>query len=238
MDSIDGDNVPIALLYMESGGTADISILRMLTKTEDDRLAAAAKKAKTAAGEPKAPAKQPPRVYEYVHIRSLYHTLVTSVFPQCLQRVAMPSHSGHEISMLVSLIGLAGTDFTRGLPMVSGKTLYEYLPGIWLKLARSYDPESRALRPDAALDSLVAAIYHRKYQGHTSDSRLDTVLAEIRASKLSERTKALIPDRATLHCTVRNINWLLRYWREQQFPDPVSDQWGFVRRKGVVGFEH
>ena len=93
-------------------------------------------------------------------------------------------------------------------------------------------------RPDTALDHLVAAIYHRKYHGHTSDSRLDTVLSEIKSSKLSEKTKALIPDRATLHCTVRNINWLLCYWREQQFPDPVADQWGFVLRKGVMGFAH
>ena len=148
VDSIDGDNIPIALLYMESGGLADISVLRMVTKTQDDRDAAAAKKPKTAPGEPKPTkaAKQPPRVYEYVHIRALYRTLVGTVFPQCIQRVAMPSHHGHEMSMLVSLIGLAGTDFTRGLPMVSGKTLYEYLPLIWLKLARSYDPEKRMLQ--------------------------------------------------------------------------------------------
>jgi hypothetical protein len=112
--------------------------------------------------------------------------------------------------MLVGLIGLTGTDFTRGLPLLSGKTVYEQLPGIWLRLAAAFDPATRQLRPDATLDRVVAALYQRKFDRHAQPGTLDDVLGALGGSKLSDRTKKHLPTREVLHCTVRNVNWLLR----------------------------
>ena len=241
---MDGDSIPIALLHMERGGPGRISILRLKTNLKEEKGAApaAAKKIKVSADGAAAPARKPPppRVYEFVDVRLLFDALRCMVIPQCTGRAVITSHVGHEISMLVCLIGLSGTDFTRGLPLVSGKTLHDYLPLLWMRLARSYDPATRQLVPEAALNLVVSAIYYQKFERHSGplDSPLDGTLACIRGSeKLSVKTRDRLPTRETLHCTVRNVNWLLRYWQEEQYPDPVQPQFGFARDKRGVCFE-
>jgi hypothetical protein len=244
VDSVDGDSIPIALLHMERGGAGRISILRLETKLKEEKVEAAQakKRAKLAAAEDSAPdprAAKSSRVYEYVNVRMLYEALLGVVIPQCTDRVEIPSHRGHEISMLVSLIGLSGTDFTRGLPLVSGKTIYEYMPSIWARLARAYHPASGQLVPEAALDLVVSLIYFNKFERHATSGTLDAVMTSIaRADKLSVKTRERLPSREVLDCTVRNVNWLLCYWRHADFPDPVQPEFGFSRDKpgGAVRF--
>jgi hypothetical protein len=250
VDSVDGDSLPIALLQMERGHSGRISVLRMQTRIKGDppasSVAAAkppAKKARVADGPPAAaPAEEPrrpSRVYEYVDVRLLYEALVGTVIPQVVGRgTRVPSHAGHEISMLVCLIGLSGTDFTRGLPLVSGKTLYEFMPQLWMRLCRCYLPAERRLAPEAALELLVSRIYHEKFPRHSPDSELGAVLGALQRSKLSGKTKERLPTPEVLLCTVKNVNWLLRYWHEMDPPDPVQPEFGFCRgRGGAVMFE-
>jgi len=232
VDSVDGDSVPIALLHLERSGSAgNISILRLQTRLKGEE--PAPKRARTDAGGGSK------RVYEYVNAGMLYAALRTVVIPQCLGRTPMPTHAGHEVSMLVALIGLSGTDFTRGLPLVSGKTIYDLLPSLWLRLAVAYDPRTRQLDPRTALNTVVATIYQRKFERHTkrAGNSLDSVMEALRGSSLSERTRGMLPSAETLHCTVRNTNWLLRYWGEEAYPDPVQPQFGFVRDGAAVRFE-
>ena len=167
VDSVDGDSLPIALLHMEAGGKGQISILRLETRVKDD----------PAPKRPR-PDARPKRVYEYVDVRRIYEGLCCSLVPDC---GLSPDHRGHEIAMLVSLIGLSGTDFTRGLPLVSGRTLYDALPSLWRPLACAYDRDARQLRPDDALDHLVACIYHLKFQRHAPPGPLDPVLKALAA---------------------------------------------------------
>jgi len=252
VDSVDGDSIPIALLMMERGHSGNVSVLRMQTRVKSahgEGGEPAAKKAKTAKPlleQPAAPAaagssvaerKVSGRVYEYVDVRLMYEVLTGYVIPQCVGRAKLPSHLGHEISMLVCLVGLSGTDFTRGLPLVSGKTLYDFLPNLWMRLCRSYDPAARQLVPDAALDLLVSRIYYLKFQKHAPDAEMREVLAALRGSKLSAKTKERFPSAETLLCTLRNTNWLLHYWHGLSPPDPVQPQFGYVRlRTGAVQF--
>ncbi len=254
VDSVDGDSIPIALLHMERGHSGKISVLRMQTRVKSEVPEPAAKKVKTAKvaktrtelvvlGPPKseekpaAAEKKPSRVYEYVDVRLLYEALVGMVVPQAVGRAKLSSHQGQEISMLVCLIGLSGTDFTRGLPLVSGKTIYDFLSLIWMRLCRSYDPSTRQLVPQAALDLLVSRIYFTKFQKHARDADISHVLSSLHSSKLSVKTKDRLPSEETLHCTMQNINWLLRYWRELSPPDPVQPEFGFCRSKtGAVQF--
>jgi hypothetical protein len=229
VDSIDGDSVPIALLHMERTGgmQGNISVLRLETRLKGSSSTAdkGAKRARTG----------PSRVYEYVNIGLLFTVLRDHVIPQCLGRTPMHMHRGHEIAMLVSLIGLSGTDFTRGIPLVSGKTIYELLPNLWLRLAVAYNTETRQLDPDVALNTVLATIYQRKFERHTklTGNNIDSVLEALQASSLSEKTRSLIPSKAVLHCTVRNTNWLLHYWLDEAYPDPVQPQFGFVRGAGA-----
>lgn len=126
VDSIDGDSVPIALLHTERRQQGNISILRLLTKLQEPKNAPAAV----------APAK-PKRVYEFVNVGMLHTHLVGRVIPQS----APPT--GHEMRMLLVLIAMSGTDFTRGLPQISGKTLYGMIPQLWSRLLRAYDEDTQ-----------------------------------------------------------------------------------------------
>lgn len=222
VDSVDGDSIPIALLQMERGHSGQISVLRLQTRVKGEEPAK-----RTRDGASKG------RVYEYVDVRALYEALLCVVVPQCVGRARLPSHEGHEISMLVCLIGLSGTDFTRGLPLVSGKTLYDFLPQLWMRLCRSYCPDLGKLAPETCLELLVSRIYHEKFSKHAPDaSSLDLVLEALKHSKLSGKTKERLPSAETVLCTVRNVNWLLRYWRELSPPDPVQPEFGFCRSRG------
>jgi len=241
VDSVDGDSIPIALLLMEKGHAGKISVLRMQTrvKSHGGDAEPASKKPKTAPSQSVAQVDKKPaaRVYEYVDVRLLFDCLVSMVIPQCVGRASLASHQGQEISMLVCLVGLSGTDFTRGLPLVSGKTLYEFLPSLWMRLCRCYDPSARQLVPDAALNLLVSRIYHLKFQKHSADREMAEVLSSLMSSKLSVKTKERLPSADVVRCTLQNTNWLLRYWRELDPPDPVQPQFGFCRtRTGAVQF--
>jgi len=242
VDSVDGDSIPIALLNLEQGGTGRISILRLKTNLKEDKEEqAAAKKLKLEAGAASADqaTKRQARTYEYVDVGLLYDALRYTVIPQCTGRAPITSHAGHEMAMLVCLIGLSGTDFTRGLPLVSGKTLHDYLPLLWSRLARSFDPGTRQMVPGPALDLVVSQIYHAKFERHAGPmSSFSDIIACIRGSeKLSSKTRDRLPSRETVHCTVRNVNWLLRYWQFANYPDPVQPEFGFARDKRGVRFE-
>jgi len=226
VDSVDGDSLPIALLHMEKGFSGNISLLRLETKLKGG-----------GDSSPQAKRRKTGRVYEYVDVRALFECFVCMVAPQSSSGGCVVSHVGHEISMLVCLIGLSGTDFTRGIPLVSGKTLYDLLPELWMRLCRSYVPSTGQLAPDAALELLLSRIYHKKFPNHSADCGLGGVLGSLMQSKLSEKTKARLPSPEVLHCTVRNINWLLRYWRELCPPNPLQPEFGYCRlRTGAVVF--
>ena len=183
------------------------------------------------------------RTYEYVNI-PLLHTCLRTVFSQCLARARCPSHDGHLMGMLVALIGLTGTDFSRQLPQVSGKSVFGFLPAIWPDLLLSYDPGTGQLSIPHTTNRLVSAIYTTKYSTHVKSNphSLQTVLVTLKGSKLSQRTSGSLPTVEQIEYTARNVNWMLRYWRDPtRTPSPteVADGtavYGFVKRKGLVAY--
>lgn len=225
VDSIDGDSIPIALVHhelrLESTGTSPrVSVYRMELKTAEDK----ASKKRDQAGTEKT---KPVRAYEYVDIQLLYEALKT-VIRQCTGTISSPSHNGHEIRMLTSLIALTGTDFSRGLPQMSGKTVYDYLAGVWMALVMAYDPLNDQLIPDTAADRLVALIYYTKFTKHVkSASGLSRLLDELSKSSLAQRTKESLPNLDRILCTVKNVNWVLKYWTCEDYPDPVQPMYGY-----------
>ena len=93
VDSVDGDCVPLALLHLEAGFKGNFSIYHLETKVDKPT------RKRLVTGETVAPVKQK-RIFEHVNIRCLYDGILRWVVPR---NNGLP---GHEISMIVSLIGL------------------------------------------------------------------------------------------------------------------------------------
>ena len=273
VDSVDGDSIPIALLHTEvamrdltdgsmrladaRGAPPRICIYRITTRVPgEEGTEPVSKRAKTSAkasgaakttGKPNDDAPREPRIskrtYEYVNI-PLLHASLRDTFAQCLARARCPSHDGHLMGMLVSLIGLTGTDFSRHLPQISGRSVFGFLPDIWPELLRSYDPGTGQLDVAHATDRLVAAIYATKYPAHIKlhTPSLRAVLTTLKESKLSQRTSGSLPTVEQVQCTARNVNWVLRYWGDPtRTPSPTEADggtatYGFVKRKGLVTY--
>lgn len=220
VDSIDGDSIPIALRHHElclrrSACPPLVSIYRMELN-------------RPATGEKRKPgAKRRPRTYEYVNVHALYEGL-RGVVAQSLGRIALPSHRGHEMAMLIALIALTGTDFSRHLPQMSGRTVFSYLPDLWPALAAAFEPAEDQLRVEEAVDGLVALIYRTKFAKHASAREgLGSVLAELHAAPISQRVKDSLPSPERIACTVRNANWVLCYWTCEPPPEPIQPCFGF-----------
>jgi hypothetical protein len=227
VDSIDGDSVPIALMHHERAlgmGVCPprVAVYRLEIKLDKPEKAGAKRE-------------RPKRTWEYMSVTGVYEALKTAVL-QSVGRTHLPLHSGHEIRMLISLIALTGTDFSRGLPRMSGRGLFESLSRVWMTLAMVYDPSADQLRVGECVDRLVALLYHLKFPKHASDFRgLGVVLAQIRASGLSPKIKEALPSPERVETTVRNANWVLQYWRCEPAPDPVENgaQFGYREERGV-----
>jgi hypothetical protein len=246
VDSVDGDSIPIALIHHEAcirdltSGSMDpddltsapprVCIYRMTTKVADTP------QKRDESGRPK-------RTFEYVSVPALYQAL-SSACGQCMDRMRSPTHSQHLMSMLLALIGLTGTDYTRNMPQLSGKGVFGLLPDLWLALMVSYDPTTGQLDVDRATDRLVSCIYAAKYASHikTPPTSLHSVLQTLQHSKLSQRTRDSLPTVPRIACSVRNVNWLIKYWREPtNVPSPLLQEggvatFGFVKRKGIVAY--
>ena len=258
VDSIDGDSVPIALMYLERclrsttpQRIPEVSLYRMeLRLVGTDRTASSSRPGGGGGAEKRARERSPDdaavdtgkedtrarrerRTYEFVHINALYWGLKQAI-AQSVGRVTLPTHQGHEMAMLVALIGLTGTDFTRNLPQVSGKTVFLFLPDIWATLAAVYDPAKKALRVDTATDMLVAHMYRTKFPRHTTGGGggLASVLEHLlQTPKISQRVKNTLPTVDRIACTIRNVNWVLAYWGHDDNgvppPNPVQPEYGF-----------
>ena len=189
------------------------------------------------------------------------------------------SHDNRYMEILSCLIGLTGTDFTRNMPFVGVKKLWSCVntPYVWSGVLRSYDTEKHALDIHSTCNILISRVYSNIYSKHTVQcDSLDTILGGITSSsKISLRTKKMLPSYVrgtvqsfpdsdcvtifilTCYCkqkrldtTVRNINWLLIYWRcmlpsrdsktgdwvyADAYPDPICNEYGFAREGGGTG---
>ena len=245
VDSVDGDSIPIALIHHEaalrdltrgsmalsdlSDAPPRVSIYRITTRLPEDR--------------EKTKGKVTKRTYEYVNIPLLYESLA-SACAQCLGRLRSSSHDAHTMRMLLALIGLTGTDFTRQLPQVSGKSVFAFLPDIYQTLMLSFDTSAGQLDVQFATNKLVVGIYTAKFHSHIKSAppNLQCLLDVLHASKLSQRTCASLPSVAQISCTVQNVNWVLNYWSDPtRAPSPTTLQdgapvFGYVKHKGLVTY--
>eukprot|EP00961_Rhodomonas_salina_P296635 3936518-Rhodomonas_salina.1 len=63
------------------------------------------------------------------------------------------------------------------------------------------------------------ALYYNAFHKHipascTPTSTLENVLRALQASKLSDRTKTLLPSLQQVETTCRNVTWVVHYWKD------------------------
>lgn len=117
----------------------------------------------------------------------------------------------------------------RGLPQLGPSKVWDSLPckGVWDSLASAYDPVTNSLDARAACDGFVAALYTEKFSNHVprKGGGLADVLAQLRASKLSDKVKQQLPSEQRVWVTIGNCNWLMKYWecvQPREVPPPAA----------------
>jgi hypothetical protein len=241
--SVDGDFIPIALIRYESNKKKApeeqpyrLALYRLKCRLPEQCPKPGSKRKSSEAAAPAR--KKNPREFEYVNIPALYEGLCKS------------STLTSSMNLVAVMIGLSGTDFTRGIPQIGPSTLWSMLnqnKSIFKGLLQSFDEENTCLAVEDACNRVAAPIYASKYashmQNHTSSKDINIVMSTLKGSRtLSEKTKKDLPSPMRLRTTFKNINWLLQYWQcrdpskkaeEGQwdygacFPDPIHQDYGF-----------
>jgi hypothetical protein len=110
------------------------------------------------------------------------------------------------------------------------------MPRVWMALAMCYDPVCDQLRFNAT-DKLIAVIYAMKYEKHVESTHgMEAVLTDICKAKLSQRTKESLPSPERVDATIRNVNWVLIYWRCGECPSPIAPQFGYKQERGLTKY--
>jgi hypothetical protein len=213
--SVDGDFIPIALMHHEhqlrnvqAGGAYRLCLYRLRyrmptpsakkapVKGDKPRLSASSAKKQAAKGGkpqeeaavPEAPARPAAREYEYVNIPALYYAMLEA-FQRMTRCCAGASTSGSAMKLLAILMGLGGTDFSRGLPLIGPYTLWDMVcsnPRLSEALVRAYNRKKGLVRTADATNGLVCQIYMIKFSAHfAKGSRFSTTPEAARKRKTS-----------------------------------------------------
>ena len=280
--AIDGDYLAIALLYYTMHGLRQdnrIFIYRHLS-TLADKAKNNAKKGRGAppwsgngavvvAGGGRKKRGKPVKKTDaeskcWVDVQMLYAALVP--------RVRGSGFSDAErVASAVFLMLSAGTDFSRGLPMVGPKRLWDQLPAIGPYLLRAVvsssssgssrrvitgacdnnnnrrgeDDTDNYVDEDLYANDVVARLYTCVYKRHlnssscSGSSSLESVLSQLQGSSLSQTTKDRLPSVEQIAVTVRNLKWVVRYWRMHNgsVETPLDGRNGFcVAEDGSIRF--
>lgn len=130
---------------------------------------------------------------------------------------------------MIALIAITGTDFSRGLPYVGPRRLVKIL-GIFSTTRRALG-EGGCIDPEPTLDSLVSLIYASLYRAHVDEGPFKDVICRLTTTpSLSKRLREKLPSESQALTTLRNANFLFKYWAadEPEAPDSMI--------KGLYGF--
>lgn len=240
IEATDGDYLPIALIHLERRlvesrendprPLPDMVIYRMECKLDPP---------KKTGGKDGPPERNHKRPYEYVCISKLYDGIRRKISRAVsLQRGGgTSSSSGHEMRILAGLITLTGCDFTKGLPQISPKRIWDNVSLIWKRLEEVYDPASESFHAQMLADLVVAKLYTVIYSRHVCGDRIPMHELAKRLkehSTLSVSTKSKLPHLENVLCISRNANWVIAYWKcpsDGEYPSPMQERYGFAYNK-------
>ena len=248
VESVDSDVLLIAMLQLQRTHFKHrVYVRRYATRSLEEAAAVGGKRAagadaKKGTGKDAAPRKR--REYEIVDVCALLQMLHAAVRQAVGPEVTLPTH--HMTHIIVVLGLLTGSDYNRKLPLVGPRHLWEQLGELVPMLlmssnAGTNEPELR-VEPELWLDVFMKHVYCQKFAKHVRGLREDATFAEtidtLRTSALADRTKALLPRPEQAACTLRNIMWVIDYWKlENASPAcAVAGEHGFLVQNGKVCF--
>jgi hypothetical protein len=244
--AIDGDYMAIALLYYALRRNTDkkIYIFRQLAqlaptaaerRLEERRLeeenATKRRKVATSTEKKAATHKKTPKCW--VDMQMIYSCISEHV-------VGAPS-SPAAVHAMVVLMLCAGTDFSRPIPLIGPKRIWEATPMVATSLLKAVG--DGGLNYTLFADEVIAELYKSVFARHVSSSAVGFrgAMHELtHVSSLSKTTIGRLPSEAQLTTTLKNINWVVyHYWTVINGPihAPLDGSNGFVpacQGKGVV----
>jgi hypothetical protein len=215
VEAIDGDFVPIAL----ASGCPSLLIWRY--KVLKDSMDAS-------------------RSYEWVNVDLLGEGMRRAISQTRVSGISL-RWDNWELHCLLALIALTGTDYSRNMPLVGPRKVWSMLPKVLPVLTAECmrtEEGKPFLVPDLTSRWLYGKIYGNAFYAHVRDDTLPLhgVRGAIQNSKLSSKTKSLIPSLERAACTAKNANFIMSYWLGHD-PDSMDPSYGFREREGVVEWD-
>ena len=226
--AIDGDYLAIALLYYSMYGVRrdnKIFIYRQLSslptkKTKLEIKQPPAKKLKIdwgcdAAAAPAVKKRKEATPKGWVDMQLVFATISRCVLDgSCTidPRTQQLYTEGGAVHAAVLLMLCAGTDFSRGLPFLGPKTIWDNISLVRSSLLQSASIE---VNDTLFLDGVVARLYRAAYANHLPPTCLSftAVMGRLMRSSLSSSTKSKFPTENQAKTTIKNLKWVISYWK-------------------------
>ena len=215
--AIDGDYLAIALLYYTQHPPSPanrIYIYRQLATLE--------------AAKQKRPRASPKAQKCWVDVQMLH--------AMCLRRydrvftidpaTRSPFPTDALLRATVFLMLCAGTDFSRNLPLLGPKRLWELLPSVAEDMLLAHASHQ------LYADTVVATLYKHVFAKHIPHEHpsLQRALTSLQSSRLSQHTKQHLPSEHRVLVTLSNLRWVMQYWLAHNEPvdTPMDGTCGFL----------
>jgi len=235
VDSIDSDVLLIAALFVaRNSNKYNIYVRRYKTRLA---MPVAQKRKLTDPGPEKKRLE-----YEIIHVNRLLQVLHTRMQKNVQLSPASAKHApddssqqdsdarfdlpcpAHLTAMLSFMVLLCGCDYSKKLPRIGVKSLWDNFDMIIpaMLACTSYRNNTFSVDTEASINGLIASLYARTYTRHVrlnkaggatvADNSMQDVLIMLHSSTLSEKTKQELPTHISLSTTLRNIEWVINYW--------------------------
>ena len=263
--AIDGDYMAIALLYYSENDIQttnkifiyrQFSVLQTGKKAKEAKEAAACekkkrKRAEAEEEEEEAITKEKSQKKKCWVDMQLLYVAITQAMRQCGYTQAInaktlqPFDDKDAVFTAIFLMLCAGTDFSRNIPLIGPKKIWDYLPEIALPAMQALRGGER-VNETMILNMVIGKMYNLTYSKHIgpllSASLFEKVTTSLRGSgtKLSQGTKDRLPSVERVRNTIKNLIWVTKYWTTDngQVETPLEGEYGFARdEQGKMNFQ-
>ena len=238
--AIDGDYMAIALLYYSTHGIHEnnkIHIYRQFSvlntgKGKED--AATSKPKEEMTTKKKSAAEKKCWVDMQLLFTVISHAMRQSGSSKAISTQTFATFSDEDsVFTAVFLMLCAGTDFSRNLPLIGAKRIWDCLPDIAVPAIQALKGGSQ-LNETMFMNLVAGKLYGLIYCNHLTcppSVPFERILASLKASKLSQGTKNKFPSSQRLQNTIKNLNWVTKYWMMDNghVETPLNGEYGYAK---------
>lgn len=244
--AIDGDYMAIALLYYSTHGIHDNN--KIFIYRQFSLLSSTTTNTAKGGGEPKKKTSSEKKCW--VDMQLLF-TVIAQAMRQSgythviNARTFEPFDEKDAVFTVVFLMLCAGTDFSRNLPMIGAKRIWEHLPDIAVPAIQAIRGggcgDHHVVNEGMFLNLVIGKMYSLIYKNHLSpcisgiqpnQQSFEAVMLGIKGSKkLSQSTKDKLPSVRRMQNTIKNLIWVTKYWTMDNghVETPLNGEYGYAR---------